>query len=137
MLFESLIMQRCAKGAGPTMLGGKGKISQSFCVSEQGTEIRAQGSQWISQTHSKPHHQQHLQRHKPLNAEGKKKSNSNASYKWYLSLEARGLSSALLLTPPEHQIKLFPFTESPFSRAGCVSRCHKFLMTSFTHFSEV
>lgn len=28
-------MQRSAKGAGPVMPGGKGKISQSFCVSEQ------------------------------------------------------------------------------------------------------
>lgn len=121
VLFESLIMQRCAKGAGPIMLGGKGKISRSFCVSEQDTEGRAQGSQWISQTHSKPHHQQHLQRHKTRNAEGKK-SNSNASHKWYLSLEVCDLSSPLLLIPPEHQIKLFPFTESPFPGAECVSR---------------
>lgn len=54
-----------------TMLGGKGKISQSFCVSEQGTEGRAE---WIPLSHSQPHHQQHLQRHEPRNAEEKKKN---------------------------------------------------------------
>lgn len=52
----------------------------------------------------------------------KKKSNSTGSYKWFLSLEARGLSSPVLLIPSKHQIKPFPFTESLFPGAECVTR---------------